>query len=128
VILTWLAWMGVRLVWSLALIPLIILLSPVLLLSMILGAAAGAVPALLATGIASLSVSSVFAWIIGAIFGIPLFLVVTFAPINFLSGLVEVFKSSFWTLSYREFRPLPSPAPQPAAGPGLASLEPSLAH
>ena len=73
----------------------------------------GAVPALLAAGIASLFVDTVFAWIIGAIFGLPFFVLVTASPIIFLSGLVEVFKSSFWTLSYREFRPLASVAPQP---------------
>ena len=68
---------------------------------------------MLAAGIASLFVDTVFAWIIGAIFGLPLFILVTASPIIFLSGLVEVFKSSFWTLSYREFRPLASVAPQP---------------
>jgi hypothetical protein len=65
---------------------------------------------------------------IGAVFGLPLFLAVTFAPITFLSGLVEVFKSSFWTLSYREFRPLESTILQPAEGPELARLDTALAH
>jgi hypothetical protein len=37
---------------------------------------------------------------------LPPLILVTFSPIIFLSGLVEMFKSSFWTLSYREFRPL----------------------
>ena len=128
VIITWLVWLAVRLVWTFALIPVIILLSPVLLLSMLAGIAVGAVPALLAAGIASLFVSPIFAWMIGAVFGLPLFLVVTFAPITFLSGLVEVFKSSFWTLSYREFRPLESTISQPAEGPELARLDTALAH
>jgi hypothetical protein len=128
VIITWLVWLAVRLVWTFALIPVVILLSPVLLLSVMAGVALGAVPALLATGIASLYVSPLFAWLIGVVFGLPLFLVVTFAPITFLSGLVEVFKSSFWTLSYREFRPLESAAPQPAEGPGLARLDAALAQ
>jgi hypothetical protein len=128
VIITWLVWLAVRLVWIFALIPVIILLSPVLLLSMLAGIAVGAVPGLLAAGIASLFVSPIFAWLIGAVFGFPLFLVVTFAPINFLSGIVEVFKSSFWTLSYREFRPLESTISQPAEGPELARLDTALAH
>ena len=128
VIITWLVWLAVRLVWTFALIPVIILLSPVLLLSMLAGIAVGAVPALLAAGIASLFVSPIFAWMIGVVFGLPLFLVVTFAPITFLSGLVEVFKSSFWTLSYREFRPLESTISQPAEGPELARLDTALAH
>ena len=128
VIITWLVWLAVRLVWAFALIPVIILLSPVLLLSMLAGIAVGAVPALLAAGIASLFVSPIFTWMIGVVFGLPLFLVVTFAPITFLSGLVEVFKSSFWTLSYREFRPLESTISQPAEGPELARLDTALAH
>lgn len=127
VIITWLVWQAVRLVWTFALIPVIILLSPVLLLSMLAGIAFGAVPGLLAVGIASLFVSPIFAWMIGAVFGLPLFLVVTFAPITFLSGLVEVFKSSFWTLSYREFRPLESPVIQASEGPGVARLDAALA-
>jgi len=83
---------------------------------------------LLAAGIASLFVSTIFAWLIGAVIGLPLFILVTFAPITFLSGLVEAFKSSFWTLSYREFRPLVSAAAQPAGEPGLSRLDAALAH
>lgn len=128
VLITWLVWLAVRLAWAVALIPVVIILSPLLLLSMLAGIAVGAVPALLAAGIASLFVSPIFAWLIGVVVGLPVFLLVTFAPINFLSGLVEVFKSSFWTLSYRDFRPLESAASQPAEGPGLAKLETSLAH
>jgi len=127
VMVTWLVWFAVRLVWAFALIPVVILLSPVLLLSMLVGIAVGAVPALLAAGIASQFVSAIFAWLIGVVVGLPLFLVVTFAPINFLSGLVEVFKSSFWTLSYREFRPVVSSASQPAGEPGLTRLDAALA-
>lgn len=106
VIVTWLVWLGVRLGWGIALIPLMILLAPVLLLTLLIGVVVASVPTLLGAGIASLFVGDVFAWIIGALFGFPLFLVVTLSPLFFLSGLVEVFKSSFWTLSYREFRPL----------------------
>lgn len=128
VITTWLVWLAVRLVWTFALIPVIIVLSPVLLLSMVVGIAVSAVPALLAAGIASQFVSILFAWMIGVVCGLPLFLLVTFAPITFLSGLVEAFKSSFWTISYREFRPLVSAVAQPAGQSGLAGLDAALAH
>ena len=126
VIVTWLVWFAVRLAWAVALIPVVIILSPLLLLSMLVGIAVSAVPALLAVAVASQFVSILFAWMIGVVFGLPLFLLVTFAPITFLSGLVEVFKSSFWTLSYREFRPLVSAAEQPTDGPGLARLDAAL--
>jgi hypothetical protein len=128
VLITWLVWLAVRLAWAVALIPVAIILTPLLLPSMLAGIVVGAVLALLATGIASLFVSPIFAWLIGVVVGLPVFLLVTFAPINFLSGLVEAFKSSFWTLSYREFRPLVSAAVQPSEEPGLAKLETSLAQ
>jgi hypothetical protein len=128
VFVTWLVWLAVRVVWTVAIIPAMIILSPVLLLAMLAGIVIGAIPALLAAGIASLFVNTAFAWIIGVIFGLPLFVLVTFSPIIFLSGLVEVFKSSFWTLSYREFRPLASTAAQPAGKPGPVDLKAALAQ
>jgi hypothetical protein len=127
VILTWLVWLAVRLVWTIALLPVMIILSPLMLLTIPAGIVIGAVPALLAAGIASQFVSPIFAWILGALFGFPLFFLVTFAPLFFLSGLVEVFKSGFWTLSYREFRPLASAVSQPADQPGEAKLEAAIA-
>jgi type III secretory pathway component EscV len=82
---------------------------------------------MLVAGIASLFVTSVFAWVIGAIFGFPVFILVTLSPIFFLSGIVEAFMSSFWTLSYREFRPQMSVATQPANNPELVRLNAVLA-
>jgi hypothetical protein len=38
--------------------------------------------------------------------GIPIFALVVSVPWLFLGGLVEVFKSSVWTLTYRELRAL----------------------
>ena len=127
VFITWLTWLAVRIAWSFAVIPVFILLSPVILLSMLAGIVIGAIPAMLVAGIANQFVSTVFAWIIGAVFGLPLFVLVTFSPISFLSGLVEVFKSSFWTLSYREFHSLVSTAQQPTNNPELVRLNAALA-
>jgi hypothetical protein len=127
VFVTWLVWIGVRLLWTVAMIPAMIILSPVMLLTMLAGIVIGGLITLLVAGITSLFVSSIFAWIIGAIFGLPLFVLVTFSPITFLSGLVEVLKSSFWTLSYREFRPLASVASQSVNKPGPVELKVALA-
>jgi hypothetical protein len=41
-------------------------------------------------------------WMLGAAVGIPIFLLVVGLPTLFLGGLAEVFKSSVWTLAYRE--------------------------
>ena len=127
VFITWLTWLATRVAWTIAIIPVSILLSPVLLISMVAGAVIAAVPTRLIAGIANQFVSTVFAWIIGAIFGFPLFVLVTFSPIIFLSGIVEVFMSSFWTLSYREFRPQMSVAPQATENPELVRLNAVLA-
>ena len=40
------------------------------------------------------------------LFGLPVFILVMIAPMLFLGGLVEVAKSSLWTLTYRELRAL----------------------
>ena len=127
VFITWLTWLAVRIAWTFAVIPAFILLSPVILLSMIAGIVSGAIPTVLVAGIANQFVSTLFAWIIGAVFGLPLFVLVTFSPITFLSGLVEVFMSSFWTLSYREFHSQVTTAPQPTNNPELVRLNAALA-
>jgi hypothetical protein len=122
VFITWLTWRAVRVAWTLAIIPVVIVLSPVLLLSMVAGAVIAAVPTMVIAGIANQFVSTVFAWIIGAVVGFPVFVLVTFSPIIFLSGIVEAFMSSFWTLSYREFHPQMATAPQPTDNPELVRL------
>ena len=127
VFITWLVWLAIRFAWAILIIPAILILSPLLLFTMLAGIVIGAIPALLAAGIASLFVNTVFAWIIGAIFGLPLFALVTFSPIIFLNGLVQVFMSSFWTLSYREFRPLARTALQPANKPEPIGLKAATA-
>lgn len=113
VIVTWLVWLAMRLVWGLAAIPVGIILLPILILTIGLGVVIGVIPTLIVAGVAHLFVQPVFAWIIGVFFGVPLFFLIAFAPITFFSGLVEVLKSSFWTLSYREFRPRPAVVSQP---------------
>ena len=127
VFITWLVWLAIRFAWAILIIPAILILSPLLLFTMLAGIVIGAIPALLAAGVASLFVNTVFAWIIGAIFGLPLFALVTFSPIIFLNGLVQVFMSSFWTLSYREFRPLARTALQPANKPEPIGLKAATA-
>jgi hypothetical protein len=127
VVITWLTWLAARVAWIIVIIPVSIVLSPVLLISMVAGTVIAAVPTMLIAGIANQFVSTVFAWIIGAVFSFPVFVMVTFSPIIFLSGLVEVFMSSFWTLSYREFHPQMTTAPQPTNNPELVRLNAVLA-
>jgi hypothetical protein len=121
VVVTWLIWIGTRLLWMLATVPVLILISPILLLFVIAGVVVGAVPAVLVGGLLSTTLAEPFYWIVGILAGLPLFLLVVLTPMLFLGGLVEVFKSSTWTLAYRELRALESTAATevPSAGTAL---------
>ncbi|GAB4549842.1 MAG: hypothetical protein Kow0063_44600 [Anaerolineae bacterium] len=105
----WLIMLGVGLGLALA------MLVAVLLLIMLAAVLAGT-PALLAGGLSSLFFRGRAApWIVGAAVGIPIFFLALFVPTLFLSGLIEVFKSSVWTLTYRAVRALESAEPEPDA-------------
>jgi len=86
--LMWLLLAGIRIVWSLVMIPIVILL-------IILAAIIGGVPA----GLAYM-VSHSLVWT--AVVGVPLFLLVIIPTASFISGLFETYVSTSWTLTYRE--------------------------
>jgi hypothetical protein len=71
-----------------------------------------AVPALLAGGLASLAFEGPVPWILAAVAAVPIFILVMMVPLLFLGGLIEVFKSSVWTLTYREARALEGEEPE----------------
>jgi len=99
VVIMWLIMAGLGIGWMLVMIPVTILL-------LILGVMLGGFPALLVGGLASLVFKGAVPWILAAAVGIPIFILVMAVPGLFLSGLAEVFKSSVWTLTYRELRAL----------------------
>ena len=103
VALMWLLMVGIGLVWTIAMIPVAVI---VVLLFVIVGTIIAAVPGLIAVGIASIFTNGVVPWIIGAIVAAPVFILVISAPFVFLSGLYEAFKSIVWTLTYREVKAL----------------------
>jgi hypothetical protein len=78
-----------------------------------LGLLAGVVPALVVGGLASLVSEGAVPWILAAAVGAPVFLMVLILPLLFLSGLFEIFKSSVWTLTYRQLRALERAEPEP---------------
>jgi hypothetical protein len=41
-------------------------------------------------------------WVVAAVVGVPLFLIVLVPTLAFIQGLIEVYKSTSWTLAYRE--------------------------
>jgi hypothetical protein len=105
---------GLRLVWLIVMIPLFLVL---LLAALVLGG----LPALFVGMIISLFIKKgPLPWIIAAIVGAPILFLVIGLPLLFLSGLVETFRSSTWTLTYRELLALEGA--QPAATNGNNSL------
>ena len=94
--------------WAIVMIPVIILL-------LLVAVVVGGLPALLVGTIISLFTEGITPWIVAAIVGFPIFLLVIGAPSLFLNGLVETYRSSTWTLTYRELLALE--VARPAAGP-----------
>jgi len=93
----WLIMLGLSIGWGIVMIP-------ISLVILFLGAVLGGLPALLSGVLANLAFGDAAAWIIGLVVGIPIFLLVVAAPLLLLGGLWEAFKSSVWTLTYRELR------------------------
>jgi hypothetical protein len=116
----WLIWMGIRLLWVPLGILILILLAPIFLLTTLAGVAMGGVPAALVAAIANLFVGGVTPWIMGALAGVPIFIVVMISPMLFVSGLVEIYKSTIWTLAYRDLRALESTVQVPVSQAPLA--------
>ena len=96
------------LVWAIVMIPVIILL-------LLVAVVVGGLPALLVGTIVSLFTEGATPWIVAAIVGFPIFLLVIGAPSLFLNGLVETYRSSTWTLTYRELLALEGARPAPGA-------------
>jgi len=97
VLIMWLITIGLALLWSLVMIP-------VALLLVILGGVVAAIPALIVGGLASLAMGAEEAvpWILATVVGLPIFILVMVIPLTFLDGLMKLFQSTTWTLTYRE--------------------------
>ncbi len=92
---TWLILLGVDLVYPILVIPVcILLLAAGLFFGGLLALGMGAFLALILT--------KTIAWTIAVIAGLVLLVLTVFLPLALLGGLREVFKSSTWTLTFRE--------------------------
>ena len=112
VAIMWLIMFGLGLTWMIVMIPVTILL-------VVVGLGMGGLPALLVGGLASLAFKGAVPWVLAAAVGLPIFILVMAAPLLFLGGLAEVFKSSVWTLTYRELRALEGLETEPEQLPEL---------
>jgi hypothetical protein len=114
--LMWLVMVGIQIAWAIVFIILVIPLLVVSILTAVGGVLAMIIPSLLTAGVASLlSVPDYWPWAFAAIVGLPFFAVVTFSPILLVSGWGLIYKSSVWTLTYRELKTLEAVAPATTA-------------
>jgi hypothetical protein len=67
-------------------------------------------PALLTGALASVASEGPLPWILAAVVAAPIFILVMVLPLLLLGGLIEVFKSSVWTITYRQVRALEAEA------------------
>lgn len=93
--LTWLVVIGLDLVYPILVVPVGILLAAV-------GLVFGGGLALIFGSLLALVVAKTTAWTIAFIVGAVLLVLVIAVPLTLLGGLREVFKSSAWTLTFRE--------------------------
>jgi hypothetical protein len=97
---------GLQIGWTIVMIPVVLVL-------LVVAAVVGGLPALLVGGLAGLAFEGAVPWILAAVIFLPIFILVMAAPLLFLGGLAEVFKSNVWTLTYRELRALEGLEPEP---------------
>ena len=88
-----------------------IIMIPVVIILVFLAAILGGLPGLLAYWIASMVLEGAAPYIIAGIIAMPLFLLVVIVPSSIIGGIFETFKSSVWTLTFREFRSLDRSSP-----------------
>lgn len=80
------------------------LLIPAYVVLLIPAALAAAIPGLIVYGITSLFFGAPLAIIVAAIFALPVFFTILFAPLFLFSGWYMIYSSSVWTLAYREMK------------------------
>jgi hypothetical protein len=127
VLVVWLIKVGIAIAWAIAIALSLLVLFPVLLLFMALGGVAGALPAYLVYLLASLVMEGAVPVLLAVIVGLPIFVLVMLAPWWCRGGLMEVFTSSVWTLTYRQLRSAEEAQPAQAPAAEAAGLGPAPA-
>lgn len=109
--LMWLIMLGIGIGYAIAGIVLFIVLIPAFIITGLAGLIVAAIPGLIAFVVASLFTSGPLAWIIGILAALPFFFLVLGSPMLLIGGWMQIFQSSVWTLTYREFKILDSNMP-----------------
>jgi hypothetical protein len=111
VLLIWLVMLGIGIGLGFAMVLAAILLVPAYAVMAIPGALVAAITGAIGYGITSIFSAQVLPWIIGGLVALPFFLTIVFSPLTFVGGLVGVFSSNVWTLTYRQVKMLSTPPP-----------------
>ncbi|MBN1659039.1 MAG: hypothetical protein JXA93_11580 [Anaerolineae bacterium] len=104
VLVMWLIMVGIGLGWGVAVALSFVVLFPLLLLFIAIGGVVGALPAYLVYFISSLLFEGAVPVVLAIVVGLPIFILVMLAPWWCAGGLMQVFESSVWTLTYRQLR------------------------
>ena len=107
--LTWLITVAVRWGWRLVMAPVVVLLIGG-------GIVLGGLPATLVGAATSLMTEGAVPVLLALVVGIPIFAAVVAAPLALLEGILQVFLSSLWTLTYQALRTVERLQSVPAAG------------
>lgn len=110
---------------------------PIFIILLLIAGLVGGVPGLLAGLLVSLFAEGALPIVVGLVVALPIFILLVSLPLLFINGLVHVFASTTWTLTYREMVALEGGQPAggeppvvggPSAGGDLAEGGPSAAE
>lgn len=118
--LMWLVMLGIGIGFGIVGLIIFFLLIPAYAIMILPAAIVAAIPGLIAFGITSLFSSGPLAWIIAAVFALPVFFTVVFLPLALVNGFYLIFSSNIWTLTYREIKALDPNLPVEPAPPAVA--------
>jgi hypothetical protein len=79
---------------------------PLVLLTLVVSGIFSGVLFLIVRGLSGLFMSGAAVWILSGAITLPVFILLLAIPLAFASGLIEVYKSTVWTLTYRELTAL----------------------
>jgi len=114
--LMWLVMLGVGIGFGIGAMILFFLLIPTYLVTGLAGLIVAAIPGLITFGISSIFTAVPWTWIIAGLVALPFFFMVLFLPMFLVSGWFSIYKSSAWTLTYRELKALEVLTPTDASG------------
>jgi hypothetical protein len=95
IFLMWLIMLGVQIAAALVMIPIV-------LLALVVSAIFSGILFLITLGLTGLFLNGVVVWIISAVVAIPIFILILTVTTGFAGGLVKVYESTVWTLTYQE--------------------------